>query len=74
MNRSLCTVCNRTFGGVSAFDLHRTGEYTQGKVQPQTQRRCLSDKEMLDKGLVQRNGIWSQPVTQKALVAWKGVA
>jgi len=59
MSRSLCTVCNRTFGGVGAFDDHRKGAYTQGKVQPQLRRRCLSDQEMLDRGMTQKNGVWS---------------
>jgi hypothetical protein len=52
---NLCTVCGRDFGGVRAFDMHRTGRYEDG-------RECLSDEAMLAKGMyINAQGRWSQP-------------
>ncbi len=52
-----CTVCGQVFGSLKGFDAHRVGKYTM----PDS-RRCLTEKELLSKGLHQRsNGVWSFP-------------
>ncbi len=52
---NLCSVCERDFGGLKAFDMHRVGNFEDG-------RSCLSDDEMRAKGMyINKQGRWSQP-------------
>lgn len=53
-----CGACGKHFSGVTAFDAHRTGEYTafaykkagvMYPAKPYT-RRCMTDEEMRQKG------------------------
>lgn len=50
-----CTTCHRTFTTTRAGDWHRAG--------PWSERRCLSDEELLAKGKVVKNsrGHWARP-------------
>jgi hypothetical protein len=52
MPKSYCCGCGRTFASLSAFDLHRTGKF-QHKM-----RRCLTEQNMLAKGMVQNAKGW----------------
>lgn len=62
-----CTACGLGFGGIAAFDKHRTGNFTQGFTQ--LERRCKTEAEMLDAGMVRKqNGLWSADAT-----VWAGV-
>ena len=50
------------FTSLSAFDLHRTGKYERKK------RRCMTEQEMLDKGMVQHEkGRWMRSAFDGAL-------
>ena len=54
-----CWACHETFTGTRAGDMHRVGSYSPNE------RRCLSAKEMRQRGLVPRtkpNGlvVWSR--------------
>lgn len=68
---NLCRECNTDFGSVQAFDLHRVGKhaytYSEGlKFDPPVEdgRRCLSESEMLERGLVKnQRGTWSLEVS-----------
>ena len=52
--KSVCTACRLVFSSVSAFDMHRVGPYNPPG------RRCLTDREMLNKGMVRNNrGVWT---------------
>jgi hypothetical protein len=49
----LCGACGEYFNSVSAFDKHRTGEYSDGS------RRCLTPTELTAKGwLHNARGLW----------------
>jgi hypothetical protein len=52
MPKSLCRGCNQTFTSLSAFDMHRTGKFERKK------RRCLTEQEMLARGMVQNAKSW----------------
>jgi hypothetical protein len=57
--RCKCEACGASFTGLSAFDMHRTGEYALGRKKPST-RRCLSAGEMRAKGMVEgERGAWT---------------
>jgi len=56
MARSTCAGCEKKFTGLTAFDTHRTGKFYDRS------RRCMSDKEMAEAGLILRDGIWGFPV------------
>ena len=61
-----CSGCNRNFHSVSAFDAHRTGSYYL------RQRKCLSEAEMLQQGMIQqKNGSWSTVGPKEGIVAWE---
>lgn len=54
----LCSVCGERFGGLTAFDLHRSGKYPVANEKhpvpvgvASTMRRCLSAREMIEIGL-----------------------
>ncbi len=44
-----CEACGARFYSMTAFDMHRTGSYAQGRNHHT--RRCLSAKEMRSKGM-----------------------
>lgn len=50
--KSICGACGRIFSSVSSFDKHRVG-----KFEPM-ERRCLSEQEMLDKGMTKNDKGW----------------
>ena len=55
--RNQCGACGRLFGGLKAFDAHRTGEF----MNPANPRRCRSDAEMAEAGLTMRsNGYYGR--------------
>lgn len=65
----ICTACNERFGGITAFDLHRSGKYPVANHKHPVPvgetatkwRRCLSADEMREKGLHQDGkGKWVQ--------------
>ena len=81
MPKSECAACGETFTCLSAFDMHRVGSYSQpifaqsrsGKSQrvigrTPNQRRCLTEQEMLAKGMVKNGkGRW---MTRASEVHW----
>jgi hypothetical protein len=51
--RSLCRSCGLLFRSTAAFDKHRTGSLAKGE------RRCLTETEMLAKGMaINYQGLW----------------
>lgn len=63
--KSLCRACNRTFGGLSGFDIHRVGQYTD--TPPDYGRRCLTDEELAAKGIMPNaKGIYIKTYTGPA--------
>lgn len=53
-----CEGCGKGFRSVTAFDMHRTGDYAKRNHT----RRCLPTAEMREKGMImQPNGAWSGP-------------
>jgi hypothetical protein len=69
MARSQCTNCSETFSSESGFTMHRTGSYgdpiydAKGKVvvgYAKSERRCLTEVEMLSKKMVKKEkGLWT---------------
>ena len=56
-----CSACGATFGGLTGFDDHRTGQYLDRH--PDYGRRCMSGTEMGAKGYRQdAAGLWRQPM------------
>lgn len=66
MAKSICGACDETFTSVSAFDMHRVGNFgeplldNKGKLvgYGKSQRRCLSAEEMRVKGMTQTEKGW----------------
>lgn len=54
--KSECLACGEKFGGMTLFEAHRSGKFTDNG--PDYGRRCLSQDEMTGKGWTQRNGMW----------------
>lgn len=52
------------FTSLSAFDLHRTGKFEHKK------RRCLTEQEMLAKGMVQNEKGWWMRSTFHVKIPW----
>jgi hypothetical protein len=49
-----CDACGARFSGLVAFDLHRTGDYTNGT------RHCLTPEEMFSRGMTRDGaGRWA---------------
>ena len=46
MSYCQCSVCGKEFGSLAGFDKHRVGKF----IMPDT-RRCLTEKELIEKGL-----------------------
>jgi hypothetical protein len=68
MARAECRACGKFFSSVSAFDMHRTGSYgnpiygNNKRVigYTESQRRCMTEQEMLDKKMIKNDkGIWT---------------
>lgn len=51
-----CARCGKYFGGLSGFEMHRVGRFVD--VHPDYGRRCLSDEEMVSKGMRQVGEKW----------------
>lgn len=50
-----CAVCHETFTGTAAGDMHRIG----GTAKHPEPRRCLTEAEMLDRGMARnKRGVW----------------
>ena len=50
-----CAVCHETFTGTAAGDMHRIG----GTAKHPEPRRCLTEAEMLDRGMARnKRGAW----------------
>lgn len=64
MPKSLCRGCHQMFTSLSAFDLHRTGKFENNK------RRCLTEQEMLAKGMVQNAKGWWMRATFDGALPW----
>lgn len=74
-----CGGCGKYFGGNSLFEQHRTGSVLDGK------RRCMTDEEMIARGLAwewcmvkmiienkqlrERQAVWYDPVARDELRA-----
>jgi hypothetical protein len=64
-----CGACGQRFRSLSAFDMHRTGEYARTARQKHS-RRCLSVAEIVTKGMRQAgNGAWTTGLTFGGLAA-----
>lgn len=50
-NRCQCGTCGAYFSRTSVFDKHRTGDFG-------TDRRCMTEAEMLAKGMRLIDGVW----------------
>lgn len=73
MAKCLCRACDQSFTSVTSFDMHRVGGYGEpiykpsstGKSQQvightKSNRRCLTEQEMQDKGMVKTTkGLWA---------------
>ena len=56
--RSQCACCQQVIAGTKAFDAHRVGPYTR----KQQRRRCLTSREMRQRGMAQNEqGWWTLP-------------
>lgn len=51
-NQCLCRACGEYFKSVFAFEKHRTGTFRP------LARRCLSEDEMRNKGMLKRGEFW----------------
>ena len=81
MSKCVCTGCQETFTCLSAFDMHRVGSFGEpiyaeshtGKSRrvighTPSQRRCLTEQEMLAKGMGRNaQGWW---MTRLSAVHW----
>jgi len=66
-----CTACDGVFSSTTSFDMHRAGDYSQGRV-GSSSRRCLDAGQMREKGMVQRGGVWiseDRPWTSRSQTA-----
>ena len=59
-DRNQCPTCALYFNSTRAFDVHRTGEWSQWKdgEYRQHSRRCMTVEEMTAKGMFERDGWW----------------
>ena len=71
-----CRKCGEFFGGEGSFKKHRTGSYGVGVTSSngvthysKHERRCLSQDEMLNKGLVRNDkGLWTTGESDASIV------
>ena len=62
-DRNQCPTCGQYFNSSAAFDKHRTGPLDGD-------RRCLTEPEMLSKGMAKSNsGFWVTVLMPRATVA-----
>jgi len=60
MSRCECMACGKVFGSITGFDKHRVGRYSFDNT-----RRCLSDKELIAKGLHKNpDGVWRSELSR----------
>jgi len=57
MSKSICSGCHGIFNSVGVFDKHRIGEY-QKSDGTSSNRQCLTQEQMRDKGLLQNAKGW----------------
>lgn len=69
--RTTCRACGRAFGGLTGFEKHRTGAYTD--TPPDYGRRCRSDEEMTASGYHEANGVWVKPASEKQLARFRSL-
>lgn len=62
-NRCGCIACGKQFGGITAFDAHRVGSFTQDA--PDYGRRCLSGEELEELGYREFDGVWRMPMPEE---------
>lgn len=68
--RNQCGKCDRVFGGITAFERHRTGTFGD----PTDPRRCRTRAEMRSLRLTQAaDGCWSMPAPTATRKAPEGV-
>ncbi|MBO0676878.1 hypothetical protein JRC04_05335 [Mycolicibacterium sp. S2-37] len=68
-NTGHCAACHQTFTGITAFDLHRTGSFSEsgeriidkGKTEPRGPRRCLPPAEVGLTDAGRRYPCWGSP-------------
>lgn len=66
-DRNQCAGCGEYFNSTSAFDKHRTGDFTSGE------RRCLGSEEMLERGMSRKaDGFWVKKAFQGKADWWTG--
>ena len=64
-NPWICGGCGQQFGGLSTFDRHRVGSFTD--EHPHYGRRCLTADELRALGFELRAGIWKSPMSQELI-------
>ncbi len=64
MPKSLCRGCHQMFTSLSAFDMHRTGKFER------KMRRCLTEQDMLAKGMVQNAKGWWMRAAFDGEIPW----
>lgn len=77
-----CRACGKVFSSTSAFDMHRTGSYgkptyDKGKLigYAKHERRCCTEQEMSDKGMVKnKRGYWTTGEFDASAFAKKSAA
>ena len=63
-----CQACGKLFGGLTGFDAHRVGAFTN--EHPDYGRRCLTAEELQYRGYELRsNGVWRTVLSEDALKA-----
>ena len=51
-DKNQCTICNKYFNSVRAFNVHRVGKFG-------VDRRCRTEEEMIEKGMsLNARGFW----------------
>lgn len=61
--RNQCAACGLLFGGLTGFDKHRTGSFSQ-------RRRCMTPAELEKLGMTQgAAGFWRLPAPEMAPTA-----
>lgn len=68
-NRCQCGACARVFSSTTGFDDHRTGDYRDSP--PNYGRRCRSDAELTDRGLMLADGVWRYPPPPNPPAHWR---
>lgn len=61
-----CTVCHRTFGGVSGFDRHR--HKRRGNPEVGSMATCIDPGAF---GYVERDGVWREPMDHNKVAMFR---